>query len=108
VGLAAWALSTQASDPLFAKDDFGPAVEAAVLSGQRGGDGLSVENLRLQLSSASLNAEVSKNALTSGLTGSNTVTNGAFSNAQGIATVIQNSGNQVIIQNNTIINLTLQ
>ncbi len=40
-------------------------------------------------------------------TGDNTITEGAFTNTTGIPMVIQNSGNNVIIQNSTILNLEL-
>ena len=40
-------------------------------------------------------------------TGSNNISDGAFSNAAGIPIVIQNSGNNVLIQNSTILNLQL-
>jgi hypothetical protein len=40
-------------------------------------------------------------------TGSNTISESAFSNASGIPIVIQNSGNNVLIQNSTILNLQL-
>jgi hypothetical protein len=40
-------------------------------------------------------------------TGSNTIGESAFSNASGIPIVIQNSGNNVLIQNSTILNLQL-
>jgi hypothetical protein len=40
-------------------------------------------------------------------TGSNTISESAFSNSAGIPIVIQNSGNNVLIQNSTILNLTL-
>jgi hypothetical protein len=40
-------------------------------------------------------------------TGSNTISESAFSNTNGIPIVIQNSGNNVLIQNSTILNLQL-
>jgi hypothetical protein len=40
-------------------------------------------------------------------TGSNTISESAFSNTAGIPIVIQNSGNNVLIQNSTILNLQL-
>jgi hypothetical protein len=39
------------------------------------------------------------------LTGFNTVTGDAFKGMNGFATVIQNSGNQVLIQNDLIVNV---
>lgn len=38
--------------------------------------------------------------------GNNTISDGAFANSSGIATVIQNSGNNVLIQDNTVVNVT--
>ncbi len=40
-------------------------------------------------------------------TGSNAISNSAFSNSAGIPIVIQNTGNNVLIQNSTILNLQL-
>jgi hypothetical protein len=40
-------------------------------------------------------------------TGANTISESAFSNSSGIPVVIQNSGNNVLIQNSTILNLQL-
>lgn len=41
-------------------------------------------------------------------TGSNMISEGSFSNSSGIPIVIQNSGNNVLIQNSTILNLQLE
>jgi hypothetical protein len=41
-------------------------------------------------------------------TGSNYVSDGSFAGATGFATVVQNSGNNVLIQNATVINLKVQ
>ncbi len=41
-------------------------------------------------------------------TGSNTIAEGAFANMNGIATVIQNSGNQVLIQNATVLDVIVK
>ena len=40
--------------------------------------------------------------------GANTITAGAFAGTSGIATVIQNSGNQVILQTQTILDVTMK
>lgn len=40
--------------------------------------------------------------------GDNVISGGAFANSSGIASVIQNSGNNVIIQDSTIVNVTFQ
>jgi hypothetical protein len=41
-------------------------------------------------------------------TGANTIEAGSFSNMNGIATVIQNSGNQVLIQNATVVDVIVK
>jgi len=41
-------------------------------------------------------------------TGNNSISDHAFDNMNGFATVIQNSGNQVLIQNDTIVNVTVK
>lgn len=41
-------------------------------------------------------------------TGSNSISDGAFASASGLPIVIQNSGNNVLIQNSTILNLNLK
>jgi len=51
---------------------------------------------------------VSQNAAIGVTTGSNLVTEGSFAGAAGFATVVQNSGNNVLIQNATIINLQVK
>jgi hypothetical protein len=52
--------------------------------------------------------QVGQNEASQLTTGSNFVNGGAFVNASGFPTVVQNSGNNVLIQNATIINLQLQ
>lgn len=41
-------------------------------------------------------------------TGSNLVTAGSFEGASGFSTIVQNSGNNVLIQNSTIVNVQLK
>jgi hypothetical protein len=55
-----------------------------------------------------LSGAVSDNAAVDVRTGSNFVGQGAFNNASGLPTVIQNSGANVLIQNATIINIQYQ
>lgn len=51
---------------------------------------------------------VSNNQASNLTTGSNWITEGSFAGAAGFSTVVQNSGNNVLIQNPTIINLQVQ
>ena len=53
-----------------------------------------------------VNGKVTGNDAINNVTGNNTITN-AFTGASGVPTVVQNSGNNVLIQNATIINLEL-
>jgi hypothetical protein len=55
-----------------------------------------------------LNATLYENSAKGNVTGHNTITEGAFVGASGLPTVIQNSGNNVIIQNGTVLNLTVK
>jgi hypothetical protein len=51
---------------------------------------------------------VANNSAVNVVTGSNIVTDSAFSNASGLPMVIQNSGANVLIQNATIINVQIK
>lgn len=60
------------------------------------------------LSSLVMNGTSAGNTVGNGVvTGSNIIQGGAFGNASGFVTVIQNSGNNVLIQNAMQINLTM-
>lgn len=83
--------------------EFGEAVSNAFLEEQSGRAGLPDQ----PLSNADLNARLNDNVVYSSINGNNNVGRGAFADSAGFPTVIQNSGNNVIIQNNTILNMTL-
>lgn len=55
-----------------------------------------------------LNGNVSNTSTTNVVTGLNEIGGGAFANAAGFPMVIQNTGNSVLIQNATIINVQMQ
>lgn len=80
---------------------FGCAISDIDLGTQRGGD-VRVTNTN------NLDAQLHDNTATSNVTGSNFVTTSAFSGSSGFATVVQNSGNNVIIQNAAVINLQMK
>ncbi len=64
------------------------------------------ENIRAdQASSINQTASLADNKLTAGLTGDNKIADGAFRDFSGIGTVVQNSGNNVIIQDTTTFNV---
>ena len=83
---------------------WGHPVPSAQLDTQRGG----TETSPLTINANMLNAKLFDNSATDNVTGNNTITGGAFAGASGLATVIQNSGNNVIIQNGTVLNLTVK
>lgn len=60
------------------------------------------------LSVMKLEGVVADNHASDLATGQNVITNGAFSGAAGLPMVIQNSGNNVLIQNATIVNVQVQ
>ena len=75
-------------------------LDGAALAGQRGGTAVASD---MQLSGV-----VTHNRASEVATGSNRVASGAFAGAAGLPVVIQNSGNNVLIQNATIVNLQLR
>lgn len=77
---------------------FGAPVSNHELSTYRGGH-------LLQISKAELSAELNNNSAAYTISGSNTISGNAFQGASGIPTVVQNSGNNVIIQSATVLNV---
>lgn len=76
-------------------------VNEAALAAQRGGADLSVNENNAR-------ATVQDNVARNLTTGNNTITENSFSNVTGIPMVVQNSGNNVVIQNSTILNLQMK
>ncbi|MBC8058354.1 MAG: hypothetical protein H7Y61_17405 [Rhizobiales bacterium] len=73
---------------------------AGALATKRGGDRV--------FNDAQLKGVVADNQASNLTTGMNVISDGAFSGASGLSTVIQNSGNNVLIQNATIVNVQLK
>ena len=91
--------STQAASP----NPFAlKAVDPDALSRQRGG----FDNA--SLGDPKLIGTVANNSASNLNTGSNIITDGALAGASGVPMVIQNSGNNVLIQSATIINVTVK
>ena len=89
---------------LRAGDVFGiAAVDSQDLAVSRGG-----AELDITLNDVKTNGSVSNNQASHLTTGSNYVNDGSFAGAAGFSTVVQNSGNNVLIQNATVINLRVQ
>jgi hypothetical protein len=70
------------------------------LASKRGGERVVNDN--------QLKGVVSDNKASNLTTGSNSIADGAFSGSVGLPTVIQNSGNNVLIQTSTIVNVQLK
>jgi len=77
-------------------------ITSDALAAQRGGADVLVKN------TSTLDGGVHDNQAYNLSTGSNVVTGGSFAGASGFSTVVMNTGNNVLIQNSTIINLQLQ
>ena len=60
------------------------------------------------LNDMDLDGVVSGNHASNLMTGQNVVTDGSLSGNAGLATVVQNTGNNVLIQNATIVNIRLE
>lgn len=86
-----------------AQTTFDTPVPNAQLSTMTGGSDVT-NNLTRQR----LNGTVSNNETNRTYSGGNVVSGSAFSNSAGLSTVIQNSGNSVLIQNATIVNVGLK
>lgn len=81
-------------------DILGAPVAQSVLAENRGGYGITFNEQNLV-------ADLKGNMAVNNVNGGNSITNGAFAGAHGVPTVIQNSGNNVIIQNATILNVSI-
>jgi len=80
------------------------ALSAAELTAERGGESAEFADVNF----IGMGAEVQDNTVVNSTSGDNLVSGGAFAGASGFSTIIQNSGNHVIIQNATIVNLTIE
>lgn len=82
-----------------------PSLTDDQLAGESGREGVSMQ---WQVNNAEQNGSVANNVLTGDVvTGNNYLTDQAFGQMSGIATVIQNTGNQVVIQDSTQINILI-
>lgn len=79
----------------------GPAMSADKLGDYRGGTEIVSNDMQLS-------GTVGRNSATNVTTGMNTINGGAFTNASGLPTVIQNTGANVLIQNATIVNVQMK
>lgn len=85
--------------PAIAVSELGRAVAADRLSILRGGDATHTDNL------IQVDGSVDGNTAHHITSGTNSIADGAFTNASGINTVIQNTGSNVLIQNAMIVSV---
>lgn len=88
--------------------EIGQRISATDMETQTGRQGVQIDEMNNVLNSTESNALLGSNLLNSTSTGINSVSDNAFGNTSGIATIIQNSGNQNIIQNSLILNLSMK
>lgn len=81
--------------------DFAAPMAVDALDDLRGGS----NNRNTTTNLSDLDGRVDGNTATGIVTGTNLVDGGAFGNAAGLSTIIQNSGNNVLIQNSTIVSV---
>jgi hypothetical protein len=63
---------------------------------------------KIQINDQDLNGVLSDNVAIGNQTGQNIIAEGAYTDSAGFMTTIQNTGNNVLIQNATIINVTVE
>ncbi|MHB1059464.1 MAG: hypothetical protein ACYC0F_16445 [Rhodanobacter sp.] len=97
-GAAPWhaMAATPPAKPVYV-EGLGRSVDSGLLA--RSSGGTEVAGIMV------LNGTVAGNTVDHAVTGSNMIGNGAFNGAAGVPMVIQNTGNGVLIQNATIINV---
>lgn len=90
----------------------GAAVPLSELEESRGKQDLQIDindiQMLVQKNDGEQNAILRDNVLQAGVNGDNYIATGAMNGMTGIGTVIQNTGNQVIIQDTTMVNVTIR
>ncbi|MEX0730985.1 MAG: hypothetical protein WED00_11415 [Aquisalimonadaceae bacterium] len=102
--LACLALSVLCAAPAVADQlTFSSPAEEMELQDSRG----MADHSQLQLSQSSQRAEMTGNQIGTAYTGSNYLSSDAFGSVTGVTSVIQNTGNHVIIQDALVLNLSV-
>ncbi|WP_423839856.1 carbon storage regulator [Vibrio mytili] len=80
-------------------------VSLDIMNESRGG-----QNVELDLiyADSDIHGISSDNIASNTVSGNNILSPGAFAESSGLSSVIQNTGNNVLIQNSTVVNLTLK
>jgi hypothetical protein len=99
----------QTDDPQFitAFLQLGQAASEDELVLESGGQAMEIDKIYMKVNEVGMNANMDGNVLDSEATGMNLIGCGALANMNGFSTVIQNSGNQVIIQSDLIVNVDM-
>jgi hypothetical protein len=82
------------------------ALDSVELGEQRAKAKLEID--KLTLIAPAQNGVVAGNSAVNTTTGANSVSDAAFAGAAGIVNTIQNTGNNVLIQSSTVVNVSLQ
>lgn len=103
--VAAPAQAVSAAEPAaaaFRRNPFSSKpIASSALAARRGGDDRVFNDNKLK-------GVVADNKASNLTTGMNVISEGAFAGSSGLSTVIQNSGNNVLIQNATIVNVQVK
>ncbi|MBM7038442.1 carbon storage regulator [Vibrio ulleungensis] len=104
--VASWVIASEvAADEWLLIDDVS-VVSESNLQALRGGE--HVVDINQTLANTELDGESVGNVAMGVSSGDNHIHAGAFGSSQGVTNVIQNSGHNVLIQNATVINLSLE
>ena len=80
-----------------------------VLSSELGGEyGRGGVVVNTTFNKVNVGAKLTDNIATNNVNGFNGIDHGSFAGSRGFTSVIQNTGNQVVIQNSTIVNITVR
>jgi hypothetical protein len=106
VCVAPWVVAGEvAAESLLQLDDVSVVSESSMQM-LRGGD--HIVDINQTLANTELDGESIGNVAMGVSSGDNHIQTGAFGASQGVTNVIQNSGHNVLIQNATVINLSLE
>jgi len=87
---------------------FGNPLAGSDLGGQNGREDIQIGDVDIHVTNANVEGNLTGTFINQSTNGANTITGGAFAGTSGIATVIQNSGNQVVLQTQTILDVSMK
>jgi len=101
--VSASSIQTEEDDVLTISSSTEMVASLDELESARGTEGVDITTLNTM----NVKATLTNNTATNNVTGSNVIDTSAFSGANGMFSVIQNTGNNVVIQDSTIVNVTI-